>query len=220
MTYASGKVISHSLQGKFSTLLQFLPENLHHTQQKLNRMRLFIKKAWSKTFINGIVYQRVGFKCMCATISRQHTQLFCKLMIGATDSGRSMRGCNCGKNPTLHWTKVSWREISCFLIKKNFQSRQCFTISDSVFTFPLRILFKLWTVSFRKNTILAKAVSLLKKSERTQKSKIYLSNERTWSRILQYGPGTQFWKCLNTQSDHILKDYRTVLYVYTLPIYI
>ena len=32
MTYPSGSVIRHSLQKKFSKLLQFLPENLQHTQ--------------------------------------------------------------------------------------------------------------------------------------------------------------------------------------------
>ena len=32
MTYTSGRVISHSVHKRFSKLLQFLPENLQHTQ--------------------------------------------------------------------------------------------------------------------------------------------------------------------------------------------
>ena len=40
----------------------------------------FIRKIWSKSFNNGIVYNRVGFKCICATISRQYTELFYKLL--------------------------------------------------------------------------------------------------------------------------------------------
>ena len=32
MTHSSGRVINHSLQKKFSKLLQFLPENFQHTQ--------------------------------------------------------------------------------------------------------------------------------------------------------------------------------------------
>ena len=82
MTYLSGQVISHSEQKRFSKLLQFLPKNLQHTQKRMNKMRLsavnFIGKSWSKSFNNGIVYNRVGFKCICATISRQYIELFYK----------------------------------------------------------------------------------------------------------------------------------------------
>ena len=44
--------------------------------------------------LNGIVYNRIGFKCICATTSRQYTELFYKLFTRATESGWSMRGCN------------------------------------------------------------------------------------------------------------------------------
>ena len=47
---------------------------------KVNKMRLsavnFIRKSCSKSINNGIVYNRVGFKCICASISRQYTELF------------------------------------------------------------------------------------------------------------------------------------------------
>ena len=46
------------------------------------------KKSWSKSFNNGIVYNRVGFKCICTTISRQYTELFYRLFTRATESGR------------------------------------------------------------------------------------------------------------------------------------
>ena len=51
-------------------------------------------QSWSKSFNNGIVYNRVGFKCLCATLSRQYTDLFYKLFTRATESGWSMGGCN------------------------------------------------------------------------------------------------------------------------------
>ena len=54
----------------------------------------FIRKSWSKSFNNGIVYNRFGFKCICLTISRQYTEFFYKLFTRATQSGRSMGGCN------------------------------------------------------------------------------------------------------------------------------
>ena len=98
MTYPSRRVISHSLHKKFSKKLQFLPENLQHTQQRMNKMILSavnsIRKRWSKSFNKGIVYNRVGFKCICTTISRQYTGLFYKLFTRATESGWSMGGCN------------------------------------------------------------------------------------------------------------------------------
>ena len=63
----------------------------------MNKMRLsavnFIRKSWSKSFNNGIVYNRVGFKCISANISRQNTELLYKLLTKATKSGWSMGGC-------------------------------------------------------------------------------------------------------------------------------
>ena len=82
MTCLSGRVISHNSLGKFSKLLQFLPGNLQQTQEMMNRMGLsvvrFIKKFWAKSFNNGTAYNRVGFQCIQAIISKQYTQLFYK----------------------------------------------------------------------------------------------------------------------------------------------
>ena len=36
----------------------------------------FYEKSSSKSFNNAIVYNRVGFKCICSTSSRQYTELF------------------------------------------------------------------------------------------------------------------------------------------------
>ncbi len=98
MIYPSGRVIGHSLQKRFSKLLRFLPKNLQHTQWRMNKTRLsavnFIRKSWSESFNVGIVYNRIGFKCICATISRHYTELFYKLFTRATESGWSMGGCN------------------------------------------------------------------------------------------------------------------------------
>ena len=101
MIYPSGKVISHSLHKRFPKLLNFFPENLQHTQERMNKMRLlrissvnFIRNCCSKSFNNGIVYNRVSFKCICTTISRQNTELFYKIFTRATEPGRSMGACN------------------------------------------------------------------------------------------------------------------------------
>ena len=59
----------------------------------------FIRKIRSKSFNNGIVYNRVGFECICATISRQYTGLFYKRFTRATESGWTMAGCNFRNTP-------------------------------------------------------------------------------------------------------------------------
>ena len=56
-----------------------------------------MRKSSSKSFNNGIIENRVGLKCICETVSRQHTQLFYKLFTIATESGRSTRVCNVRK---------------------------------------------------------------------------------------------------------------------------
>ena len=65
-----------------------------------------IRKTWSKSFNTRIVYNRVGFRCICATISRQNTELFCKLFTRATESGRSMGGCNFGNIVPINAEKI------------------------------------------------------------------------------------------------------------------
>ena len=84
MTYPPGRVISHSLHMRFSKLLHFLAENLQHTQWRMNKLRLsavnFIKKSLTKSYNNGTVYNRVGFKGVCTTTFRQNTELFYKVL--------------------------------------------------------------------------------------------------------------------------------------------
>ena len=118
MTYPSERVISHSLHEKFSELLQFLPENLEHTHERKNKMRLsavnFIRKSCSKSFNNGNIHNRVGFKCICATISRQNTELPYKLFTRATDSGKSMGGCTFGNILPINVPKYHGGKIYVF----------------------------------------------------------------------------------------------------------
>ena len=57
MIYPSGRVIGHSLRGRFSKLLQYAPENFRHTQERMNRSILsevkFFKKSRPKSVNNG-----------------------------------------------------------------------------------------------------------------------------------------------------------------------
>ena len=88
---------------------------------RLNKMRLsvvnFIRKNWSKSFNNGLVYDRVGFKSICTTISRQYTELIYIILTAATKSGRSMGGCNFGNKLSNNvWKCHTWK-IHVFLQK-------------------------------------------------------------------------------------------------------
>ena len=86
--------------GKMLKCSNFFRKNLQHTQWKMNMMRLSvvkdIKKKWWKSFNNGIAYKSVSFQWIFTTTSGRYTQLFYKLLTGATEPKRSMGGCNFG----------------------------------------------------------------------------------------------------------------------------
>ena len=117
MTYPSVRVISHSLQKGSRNCCHFF-QNPPTCTIKMNKMRScavsFIRKNWSKSFNKGIVYNRVGFKCICATISRQYTELFYKLFTRASESGWSMGGCNLRNIQAIKVPKCYGRKIHVF----------------------------------------------------------------------------------------------------------
>ena len=91
----------------------------------------------------------------------------------ATESGRSMGGFNFGNILPINVPKCCGGKV-CFLTR-NFQSHNSM-ITNLVFTLPLRILLRSWTLSFKKDTITAKTASQLN-CQRRQKVEIYLANE-------------------------------------------
>ena len=84
--------------------------------------------------------------------------------------------CHCNlqfrKNPTHQGTKMSRRENLCFLTG-NFQSHQNSKTLKLLFTLPLPVLLKPWTLSFKRDTTTAKIVYWVSK---TQKVETYLAN--------------------------------------------
>ena len=143
----------------------------------MNKMRLsavsFIRKSWSKSFNVGIVYNRVGSKFICPTVSRQYTKLFYELLTRATEPGRSMGGCKFINILRINVPKSLGRKSYVFW-QKNFQRRQNSTMWNLVYTIPIRILLKPWTPSFRKITITAEIVSQLKCLEERKKLRFTL----------------------------------------------
>ena len=143
----------------------------------MNKMRLsavnFVRKSWSKSLNNGIVYNRVGFKCIWATVSRQKTQLFYRFLTKRNWIWKVIGRLQFQKYPTHQCTKKSRREKLCFLTR-NFRNGQNSIIWNLVFTLPLRIMLKPWTLSFKKDTTTAKTLSQLKCLEERKKLRFTL----------------------------------------------
>ena len=143
----------------------------------MNKMTLcavnFIRKSWSKSFNKGIVYNRVGFKCICATISRQYTELFYKIFTGATEIGWSMGGCN-------------FRKILPINVPKRYEGKNYVFWQSTLKV--IRILLpglypSITDIVEAMNTLLqerhnhSKICTTVKVSGRTQKVEIYHTND-------------------------------------------
>ena len=117
--------------------MQFLPEKIQHTLWWITRMRLsavyFITENWSNLFNNGVLYWTIDFKCIFGTFSEHYSQLFYKLFIGATESGRSMRGCKFGNILPGNVLKCHRREIHVFW-KQNTKSFEFYSLEPCLYT--------------------------------------------------------------------------------------
>ena len=159
----------------------------------MNRTRLsvinFTKKSWSKSFINGIVYNKIGFKCICWTVSSQNTQLFYKLFTRATEPGRPMGG----------WI---FRNILSITVPKNRRGKVY------LFWEKLSKLFEFYYLEsglYPSFTDIVDALYTL--IQETQSHQILYHNYivsdtekirfilqwKIWYCIPNYGPGTHFW---------------------------
>ena len=127
------------------------------------------------------------------------------------------------KYPTHQQTKMPGRENLCFPTR-NFQIRQKSTIWNLVFTLPLRILMKPWTLSFKKDTITAKYVSQLRCLEVREKLRFALQMKdlvlhslvRIWDTFLEVMSvmnSEYYWEGRDLKNKNLL----TTLYAYTLP---
>ena len=144
----------------------------------MNKMRIsavyFIRKSWSKSINNGIVYKRVGFKCISATISRQYTELFYKLLTIATESGRSMGGCNFKKSYPLLYQNVTERKFM-FFDKKLSKLSDFYYLEPGLYPSLTDIVEAMNTLIEERHKHSENCITF-KLSQRTQKVKIYLAN--------------------------------------------
>ena len=196
MIYSLGRFTSQNLHKKILKLLQFFPKNFHHTQQRMNKLRLsvvnFIKKVdrshlWMESFTKGLVSNASAHLFPDSTLScftdflpeQLHLKGQCEVAVSEISY------------PSMY-QNVTVGNFTFFDIK-NFQSRLNFTICNPVSTFPLRILLKPWTLSFKKNPITARVVSQLECPEERKKSRFTLQMKnlvlhsfvRKWATFLE-----------------------------------
>ena len=164
----------------------------------------FIGKSWSKSKNNGIVYNRVAVKCICTTISRQYTKLFCKLLTRQTESGRSMGGCNFRNIQLINVPKCCGGKNFVFFTN-NFQGRQNFPTRKLVFTLSLRILLKSWTLSIKKDMITAKIASQLKCLIERKNLKFTSQEKRCGLAFLSTDSSYSFWSYLGNEFGIMLR---------------
>ena len=149
----------------------------------------FIRKSWSKSFNNGFVYKRVGFKCICTTISRQYTELFHKLSTRATESGWSMGGCNFRNILPINVPKCCGGKI--FLWHET--SKVVGILLPGTWSLPF-----LYDISEAMNILIQERHNhsenciKVKMSWRTQKVESYLANERSGLVFFGTDPGHIF----------------------------
>ena len=123
------------------------------------------------------------------------------------------------KYPTDQCTKMSRREILCFLTR-NFQSHQNFITWNLVFTLPLRMLLKPRTFSFKKDTITAKTVSKIKCLQESKRLKFTLQIFSTdLGHIFGSNVGNEFGVMLRGRGPHKPEFAYDIVHIHSLMIY-
>ena len=137
----------------------------------------FIRKNWSKSFNNRIVYNTVRFKCICASFSWQYTEIFYKLFTRATESGRLMRGCNFGKIWPINVRQCHVGKVYVFR-QEMFKLVEFFNLKLGLYPCISDIAEAMNTLIQVKHNHREICITV-KVSPRTQKVEIYIAKERS-----------------------------------------
>ena len=195
----------------------------------MNKTRLsavnFIRKSWSKSFNNGIVYKRVGFKCICATISRQYTDLFYKLFTRATESGRATGGCNFRKSYAWRYQNVTEGKYM-FFDKKLTKSSELYYLEPGVYPSVTGIVEAMNTLIQERHNH-SEDCTTVRVSRRTRKVEIYLANEESGLAFLStdlvhiFGSNVrnEFGVMLRGKGPHIPEFAYDIVRIHSLMIY-
>ena len=136
----------------------------------------FIRKSWCKSFNNRFIYNRVGFRCICATVSRQYTQFFYKFFTRATESGRSMGDCNFRNILPLNVAKCDGGKNYVF-DKKFSKLSELYYLEPGLYP-PITNIVEAMNTLIQERHNHSENCITVEVSRRTQKHEIYLANER------------------------------------------
>ena len=138
----------------------------------------FIRKIWSNSLNSGIVYNRIGFKCICTTISRQYVELFHKIFTRATESGRSIGGCNFKNIPAINVPKCYTGQNYVFFSQKLSKSSEFYHL-ESGFYPSITDIVEAMNILIQERHNHSENCIKVKVSRRTQKNEIYPANEKS-----------------------------------------
>ena len=131
----------------------------------------FIRKSWSKSFNNGIVYNRVGFNFICATISRQYTELFFKIFTRAAESGWSISEIS---YPSMYQNVTKGKFM--FYDKKLSKLSEFYYLEPGLYPSNTDIVEAMNTLNQKRHNHSEKCITV-KEYRRTQKVEINLAKE-------------------------------------------
>ena len=135
----------------------------------------FMRKKWSKSFKNGIVYNGDGFKCICTIVSRQNTELFYKLFNRATESGRSRKVAISEKSYPSMYQNVTEGKFM-FFDKKRPISSEFYYLEPGLYSPITDIVEAMKTLNHKRHNHSDFCITV-KVSRRKQKVEIHLANE-------------------------------------------
>ena len=166
----------------------------------------FIRKSWSDWFNNGIVYNIVGFKCICATIFKPYTELFYKLFTRAIESGWSMGGYNFKKIPPINVPKCYGGKFDVFE-KKLSKSSDIFHLEPGLYPSIRDNVEAMNNLILQKQNHSENCIKV-KMSRRTEKVEIYLATERSGLAPFSMGPGHIFGSNVGNEVGVMLRRRR------------
>ena len=140
-----------------------------------------IRKSWPQSFKNKIINNRVGFKSICAVVSRQYTELFYKFFYQSNWIWKVNGRLQIQKYPTHQSTKMLLRENICFFDKKPWKSSEFYYQEPSLYSFITATVEAMNTLIQERHNQKDNFVSSItvNVSRRTQEVETYIANERS-----------------------------------------
>ena len=183
-----------------------------------------IRKNWSKSFNNGIVYNRVGFKCICATVSRQYIELFYKLLSKQVNlDGQWEVAISEISYPSMYQNVTEGKFM--FFEKKLSKSAEFFYLEHGLYLSITVIVEAMYLLIQERHNHSENCIEV-KVSRRTERVEIYLAYEGSGLAIFSTDLGHIFGSNVGNEFGVMLRgknlinqNLLTTLSAYVLPWY-